>query len=222
MSDKSRKTTVKRLPKRGRYDRETIDAVLDQGLVCHVGFAVDGQPYVLPMSYARDGGKLLLHGSVGSRLIQSLAGGVEACVTVTLLDGLVLARSQFHHSMNYRSVVAFGTARVVSNIEKKRQALERLVEQLIPGRAADSRPPSDEELRATTVLEFPLSEASAKVRVGPPGDARGDLELSQWAGVIPLETTAGKPDPAPDLSPGIEVPDYALRYRRPGGTAESR
>ncbi|MDH3254620.1 MAG: pyridoxamine 5'-phosphate oxidase family protein [Acidobacteriota bacterium] len=209
------KTTVRRLPKRGRYDSRTLHAILDEGVVCHVGFAVDGQPYVLPMSYARDGERLFLHGSVASRLMGHLAESVEACVTVTLVDGLVLARSQFHHSMNYRSVVAFGRARAVREPEEKRIALRALVEHLVPGRGDDSRPPSPEELAATEVVEFPLHEASAKVREGPPGDATGDLGLDHWAGVIPLDQVAGSPVAAPDLKDDIPLPAYVRDYRRP-------
>lgn len=214
MDEKSGRTVVRRLPNRGHYDRETLEAILDEGLVCHVGFVVDEQPYVLPMSYARDDRRLVLHGSVASRLMQCLADGVEACVTVTLIDGLVLARSQFHHSMNYRSVVALGRARSLTDPVEKRQALQRLVEHLIPGRAADSRGPSAEELAATEVLEFPLTEASAKVRTGPPGDAGADLALGHWAGVIPLEVTPGKPQAAPDVGSRVATPDYVADYRR--------
>ena len=218
----SERATVRRLHKRGRYDRETINSILDEGLVCHVGFAHQGQPFVIPMAYARDGERLLLHGSVRSRLLSSLAGGAEACITVTLLDGLVLARSQFHHSMNYRSVVAFGRLRVLEAEDEKRQALRLLVEHLIPGRAAESRESSPEELNATCLLEFPLDECSAKIRTGPPVDAVADLELGNWAGVVPLSLATGTPLAAPDLDAGIAVPEYVSGYSRPSGATPSR
>jgi nitroimidazol reductase NimA-like FMN-containing flavoprotein (pyridoxamine 5'-phosphate oxidase superfamily) len=213
------RSAVRRLPKRGHYDLETVYQILDEGLVCHVGFEVQGQPFVIPMAYARDGDRLILHGSVASRLMSGLGEGVEACVSVTLLDGLVLARSQFHHSMNYRSVVAFGRARLVEGKEEKERALSRLVEHLVPGRAADSREPSPEELNATAVLEFPLADCSAKVRSGPPVDARADLGLETWAGVIPLAETPGIPLAAPDLDSGIEAPNYVSAYARPPASA---
>ena len=214
----SKRREVKRLPKRGHYDQETLYRILDEGLICHVGFEVEGQPFVIPMAYARDGDRLILHGSVASRLMARLASGCEACVTVTLVDGLVLARSQFHHSMNYRSVVAFGHARPLQEDKEKRQALERLVEHLIPGRAEDSREASREELNATEVLEFPLDDCSAKVRTGPPVDAKSDLLLDTWAGVLPLAPTPGTPLAAPDLDAGIGIPDYVSGYAR--STAE--
>ena len=212
----SERAKVRRLPKRGHYDRETIYPILDEGLICHVGFQVEERPYVIPMNYARDGDRLIIHGSVASRLLSHLAEGFEACVTVTLLDGLVLARSTFHHSMNYRSVVAFGRARPIHDETLKNAALDVLVEHLVPGRSADARRPDAKELAATEVLEFPLDEASAKIRTGPPGDNDEDLELEVWAGLIPLPTEAGSPEPAPDLRPGIETPDYVERYSRPG------
>jgi nitroimidazol reductase NimA-like FMN-containing flavoprotein (pyridoxamine 5'-phosphate oxidase superfamily) len=200
-SPSSERSRVRRLSKRGRYDRATIDAILDEGLVCHVGFEMDGYPCVIPMGYARDGDRLFLHGSVASRLASHLARGVEVCVTVTLVDGLVLARSTFHHSMNYRSVVVFGRAKVIDDEIEKRRALDL---------------PSDEELAATEVLEIPLDEVSAKVRMGPPGDNKEDLVLDVWAGVVPLRLEPGPPVEAPDLRPGIDEPGYVSRYRRPG------
>ena len=218
----SKRAEVRRLPKRGHYDRETLYRILDEGLICHVGFEVEGQPFVIPMAYARDGDRLILHGSIASRLMTRLADGCEACVTVTLLDGLVLARSQFHHSMNYRSVVAFGHARPLRADEEKLQALECLVEHLIPGRAIDSRRASREELNATEVLEFPLDDCSAKVRTGPPADAKADLRLDTWAGVIPLARVAGTPLAAPDLGAGISIPDYVSGYARTDGNEDAR
>lgn len=211
----SNRATVRRLPRRGRYDRETIYSILDEGLVCHIGFIVDGQSFVIPMAYARDGERLLLHGSSVSRLMTHLAKGIEACVTVTHLDGLVLARSQFHHSMNYRSVVAFGRARELCEEDEKRHALRLLVEHLVPGRADDSRDSSAAELSATTVLAFPLTDCSAKVRSGSPVDAKADLDLPTWAGVVPLSLQAGTPIAAENLLPGTDVPGYVSKYQRP-------
>jgi nitroimidazol reductase NimA-like FMN-containing flavoprotein (pyridoxamine 5'-phosphate oxidase superfamily) len=213
---KTPRTTVNRLPQRGFYDRETIYRILDEGLVCHVGFSVDGQPYVIPTAYARWDDRLILHGSTASRMFRRLGEGLEVCVTVTLVDGLVLARSQFHHSMNYRSVVALGRARPIRDPERRSRALEILVEHLVSGRSGDSREPNPKELAATEVLEMPLEEASAKIRTGPPGDNADDLGLDVWAGVIPLALVPGEPQSAPDLAKGISVPDYAARYRRPG------
>jgi hypothetical protein len=187
------------------YDREVVDAILDDGLVAHVGFVHDGQPYVIPMSYVRDGDRLLLHGSGGSRLMRTLAGGVPACVTVTLLDGLVLARSVFHHSMNYRSVVALGSATKLEGKEKA-AALEALVEGLVPGRSREARAPNRAELAATTILAFPLDEVSAKARAGPPADDPEDLELPIWAGTIPLALAPGRPEPAADVPEGEPMP----------------
>lgn len=211
----SERTRVRRASERGAYDRETIDRILDEGLVCHVGLAgEDGQPYVLPMAYARDGDRLLLHGSVISRLMQRAADGVPMCATVTLLDGMVLARSTFHHSMNYRSVVVLGTAVPIRDREEKLAALDRLVEHLVPGRSADARGPSEKELAATEILALPLDEASAKIRTGPPSDPKSDLDLDVWAGTVPLRLVPGAPETSPDGKPELPVPTYATRYRR--------
>jgi uncharacterized protein len=193
----TRRTTVRRNAKRGIYDREVVHAILDAGLIAHVGFVHDGQPYVIPMSYARDGERLLLHGAGGSRLMRTLASGVPACVTVTLLDGIVLARSVFHHSMNYRSVVALGSATKLEGAEKS-EALETLVEGLVPGRSREARAPDKSELAATMILAFPLEEVSAKARSGPPADDPADVDLPIWAGTIPLALRAGPAEPAPD------------------------
>jgi nitroimidazol reductase NimA-like FMN-containing flavoprotein (pyridoxamine 5'-phosphate oxidase superfamily) len=206
---------VKRLPQRGAYDRETVHPILDEGLVCHVGFVVDGQPYVVPMAYARVGNVLYLHGSAASRMLRALAGGIPICVTVTLLDGLVLARSAFHHSMNYRSVVLLGNARLVADAGEKSRALEAIVEHIVPGRGADARPPNDKELLATNVLALPIEEASAKIRTGPPLDDPGDMGLGVWAGVVPLRLQPQSVVPDPGLRPGIEAPVYARDFRRP-------
>lgn len=213
-TESTERTQVRRIGDRGHYDKETIYPILDEGFVCHVGFSVEGQTYVIPTGYGRDGDRLILHGSIASRMMKHLKGGFDACVTVTLLDGLVLARSQFHSSMNYRSVVALGRAVPITDENAKRHALHVLVEHLARGRAADSRDGSKNELAATEVLEFPLDEASAKVRTGPPGDDDEDLVLDHWAGVIPLSLTTGAPLSAPDLRPGIEAPEYVTGYRR--------
>jgi len=190
----SPRAQVRRLPDRGVYDRQTIDAILDEGLVCHVGIASEGQPIVLPMNYGRDGDRLLLHGSAASRLMRGLAAGSPACFTVTLLDGLVLARSAFHHSMNFRSVVLFGSATPIADLAAKTAALRLISEHLLPGRWDQVRQPNDRELSATTVVEVPIHEASAKVRTGPPMDDPEDLSVPAWAGVLPLYLVAGEPE----------------------------
>ena len=211
MSERAR---PRRHAERGTTERAVVDAILDEGLVAHVGFVVDGQPYVIPMGYARDRDRILLHGSVKSRLMAALAAGVPACVTVTHLDGVVMARSTFHSSMNYRSAVVFGTARAIEDPAEKRRALDLLTEHLIPGRGADARGPDDGELAATQVVELSIEEATAKVRSGPPKDRPGDERLPIWAGVVPLAMAPGSPEAAPDLPAGIEPPDYVARYRR--------
>ena len=208
------RTKLKRLPKRGHFDRETVYRILDEGFICHVGFAVDGKPVVIPTGYARVDDKLYIHGSQASRMLRTLAGGVEACVTVTLLDGLVLARSAFHHSMNYRSVVVFGRATLVDDPEEKMPALLALSEHIIRGRWNDVREPTDTEMKLTTVLCLPIEEASAKIRTGPPLDDEEDYSLPMWAGVLPLKLTAGEPIADPRLPEGIPVPDYARNYKR--------
>jgi nitroimidazol reductase NimA-like FMN-containing flavoprotein (pyridoxamine 5'-phosphate oxidase superfamily) len=185
------RTRIHRIPKRGTYDRAVVHAIFDEALVCTLAFAVDGQPYGLPTTFVRDGESLFVHGSAASRMMRSLGDGLPVCLTVTLVDGLVLARSAFHHSMNYRSVVVLGTAHEVTDANAKRLALARLVDKVSPGRSANVRPPSDKELRATTVLALPLEEVSAKVRVGPPLDDAEDMELPVWAGVVPLGLRAG-------------------------------
>jgi len=187
------RTRVRRLSNRASYDVATIHAILDEALICHIGFAVEGRPVVIPTIHWRDGDRLYVHGSAASHMLRSLKGGVEACVTVTLLDGLVMARSAFHHSMNYRSVVVFGTAVEVTDREEKRRALERLVEHIAPGRSAEVRAPNESELRQTLVLSLPIEEASAKIRTGPPIDDDEDYALPVWAGVIPLRLERGEP-----------------------------
>src|ERR1051325_884911 len=187
------RTTVRRLAARGAYDRETIYAVIDEAYICHVGFGVDGHPFVIPTIHARVGDTLYFHGSAASRMLRSLRDGVDACVTITLVDGLVLARSAFHHSMNYRSVVVFGKAREVSEDAERLRVLEVLVEKIAPGRTAEVRPPNEKELRQTLVLALPLTEASAKTRSGPPLDDDEDYALPVWAGVIPISIVRGAP-----------------------------
>ncbi|HEY8225802.1 MAG TPA: pyridoxamine 5'-phosphate oxidase family protein [Pyrinomonadaceae bacterium] len=208
------RTSLKRLPKRGHFERETINRILDEGFICHVGFVVRGQPFVIPTGYARIDDKLYIHGSQASRMLKTLAQGVDVCVTVTLVDGLVLARSAFHHSINYRSVVVFGKAKLLSNREEKIAALFAMSEHFIKGRWDDVREPTEQELKATSVLAMKLEEASAKIRTGPPLDDEEDYSLSIWAGVIPLRMVAGEPIDDPRLNQGIEPPQYAQQYRR--------
>ena len=209
----TKRTELRRLPNRGLHDAETIHAILDAAFLAHVGFNVDGQPFVIPTLFGREGEKLYLHGSAASRMLRNLQTGVPACVTVTLVDGLVLARSAFHHSMNYRSVVAFGTARQIEDATQKTRALNIISEHLLEGRWDDVRNPTDKELKATSVLEFPIEEASAKVRQGPPADDEEDYGLPVWAGVLPLHLKAKTPISDPRLEDGIEVPQYVLRFR---------
>jgi uncharacterized protein len=213
----STRSRVRRHPERGIYDREAIDAILDEAVICHVGFVVDKQPFVIPTIHARVGGLLYLHGSPASRMLRTLTEGVDVCVTATLLDGVVLARSVYKSSLNYRSAVVLGRARSVDEHDEKRVALEAVVEHVAPGRSRDARPPSTEELHATTVLALRIDEASAKVRIGPPGDFDHDLELPIWAGVIPLRLTAGTPETEARVPDGLPVPPYATAYRRPAG-----
>ena len=208
------RTKVRRMPKRGVYERETIYRILDEAFVCHVGFTVDGQPFVIPTAYARVGDRLLIHGSAASRMLRALAWEVEACVTVTPVDGLVLARSAFNHSMNYRSVVVFGTATVVHDEGEKLKTIEAFTEHIVPGRWREVRPPTSKELKATMVLSLPLTEASAKVRAGPPLDDEADYATGVWAGVLPLHLSAGKPIDDPRLPAGVNVPAYVADYQR--------
>lgn len=207
----SERTRVRRLAERGRYETETIHAILDEALICHVGFVVNGQPVVIPTIHWRDGDTLYFHGSAASRMLRSLRDGVDACVTVTLLDGLVLARSAFHHSMNYRSVVVFGKAREVREDEKVR-VLDSLVEHVVRGRSKEVRAPNLKELRQTLVLALPIDEASAKIRTGGPVDDEEDYALPVWAGVLPLTLTPG--EPVADRGVMAEPPGYVKQYRR--------
>jgi len=208
------RTQVKRLPARGAYDSETVFRILDEGFICHVGFVVDGQPFVIPTGYARVGETLYIHGSAASRMLHTLSEGVQVCVTVTLLDGLVLARSVFHHSMNYRSVVILGRAALVEGREEKLRALEAFTEQVVRGRWKDARHPTDAELKATWVLALPLVEVSAKIRTGPPKDDEEDYSLPIWAGVVPLRLVAGAPVADARLEQDLGPPGYARNYSR--------
>jgi nitroimidazol reductase NimA-like FMN-containing flavoprotein (pyridoxamine 5'-phosphate oxidase superfamily) len=208
------RTTLKRLPKRAEYDRERVYAILDEAFICHVGFVVDGRPVVIPTGYGRMKDMLYIHGSAASRMLRTLAEGVDVCVTVTLIDGLVLARSAFHHSFNYRSVVVFGRARVVTDEAEKMTALRAFTEHVIAQRWDDVREPNESELKATTVLALPLVEASAKIRTGPPIDDEEDHALPVWAGVLPLRLTTGEPVDDELLRPGIVAPRYVREYRR--------
>jgi nitroimidazol reductase NimA-like FMN-containing flavoprotein (pyridoxamine 5'-phosphate oxidase superfamily) len=211
---------VRRLPKRAAYDRATIHAILDEALVCHLGFVHADQPYVIPTLHARIGERLYVHGSSASRVLGALAEGVAACITVTLIDGLVLARSAFHHSVNYRSVVLLGTARAVVEPDEKLAALRAFTDQIVPGRWADVRPPTPQELKGTSVLCLPLQEASAKLRSGQPVDDEEDYDLDVWAGVLPLQLRALPPEADPRLRPGVAPPHYLTAYHR--GAADAR
>ena len=209
----SARTRVRK-SERAVYDRSAIDAILDEALICHVGFVVDGQPYVIPTIHARVEDRLYIHGAAATRMLRVMRGGAPMCVTVTLLDGLVMARSAFHHSMNYRSVVVLGTATEVTDAGQKLNALQAIVEHIAPGRWADCRRPNSKELVRTQVLSLSVSEASAKVRTGPPVDEDEDYALGVWAGEIPLTLTASPPIDDPVLLSGVVVPDYAALYER--------
>lgn len=208
------RTTLKRLPKRGSFDRGVVNGILDEGFICHVGFVAEGKPVVIPTGYARVGENLIIHGSQASRMLRALGQGIDVCVTVTLIDGLVLARSAFHHSMNYRSVVIFGHATVIQQHAEKLAALRALSEHMIAGRWDVVREPSDRELRLTTVLSVPLIEASAKIRTGQPIDDDEDYALPIWAGVLPLRLTSEAPIPDPRLPANTQVPEHVLSYKR--------
>lgn len=213
----SDRVRLRRKRDRGSYDRDVIDAILDEALIAHLGIADgDGQPYVIPTLHARRGNLVYCHGSTASRTLRALAAGAPICLTVSLLDGLVLARSAMHHSANYRSAMLIGAAREVADPGEKLQALEAVVEHIVPGRWPEVRPPSENEMRATSVLAIQIDEASAKVRTGPPLDDEDDHALSAWAGVVPLVTRAGTLEPDPRLRAGIAPPPYATAYQRPG------
>ena len=210
------RTQVKRLPKRGMYDRETVFKILDEAFVCHVGFVADGQPYVIPTNFGRVGETLYLHGSAASRMLRTLSEGIPVCVTVSLIDGLVLARSAFHHSVNYRSVVILGTARLVEDPTEKMEALRLFTEHIMKGRWEQIRWPTEQELKGTTVLALPIEEVSAKVRTGDPKDDEEDYELPIWAGVLPLPVVPAAPIPDTRLKAGIAVPLNVAKYARSG------
>lgn len=210
----SQRTKVHRLPTRGAYDRETVHAILDEGLICHVGFVAEGSSFVVPTAYGRMRDELLIHGSAASRMLRALSAGAEACLTVTLVDGLVLARSAFHHSMNYRSVMILSKGSLVEEPVAKMEALRIISEHLVPGRWEQVRPPSAQEMKATSVISFPIAEASAKLRVGPPVDDEPDYALPVWAGVLPLSLVAESPIADPKNRPGVELPAYLNHYKR--------
>ena len=210
----SERTRVRRLPERGVYDRETIDAIIDEALICHLAYVVDGEPRVIPTIHARAGDTLYVHGSNASQTLRATKQGTPVAIEITLLDGLVLARSAFHHSMNYRSVIVYGRARDVTDPDEKWDAQRALVEHVAHGRTGDARMPNQRELDQTTILAVQLDEASAKVRTGPPKDEEEDLVLPIWAGVLPLVTVPGEPEPDPHLEDDIPVPDYVRDYRR--------
>jgi uncharacterized protein len=210
----SERTRVVREPLRGIYDRETIYKILDEGLVCHVGFAVDGQPFVIPMMYARVGDAIYFHGSAASRMLRGASAGIPMCITVTITDGIVLARSVFNHSMNYRSVVALGKAELVDAPAEKITALHAFTEKILPGRWNDARQPNERELKATSILRLALTEASAKMRSGPPQDDAEDYALPVWAGVVPLHLQPETPIRDERCDPAIPVPPYAANYKR--------
>jgi uncharacterized protein len=215
------RTTLRRLPKRGEYDHAAVYQILDEAFICHVGFVADERPVVIPTLYARIGGDLYIHGSAASRMLRSVEQGVDVCVTVTLIDGLVLARSAFHHSINYRSVVIFGNAKIVDDPDEKIKVLQAFTDHVVPGRWEDVRLPNESEMRATLVLKLPLIEVSAKVRAGSPIDDEQDYALPVWAGVVPLKLTAGAPISDERLPAGIQPPGYAKEYVRPGSAGIS-
>jgi uncharacterized protein len=206
------KTRVKRLHERGHYDRETVYAILDAGFICHVGYIIDDQPFVTPTSYWREGDRVYWHGSSASRMLRTISKGIKVCLTATHVDGLVLARSGFHSSINYRAVMAFGEAEVITDERHKEQALKAFVEHVTPGRWVMLRPVTSQELKGTTVLSMKLDEVSAKVRTGPPKDDDEDYALPIWAGVLPLKVTSGPPVPDPRLTADVPIPEHARRF----------
>ena len=208
------RTRITREPERAVYERTTAYQILDEGFICHVGFVLDDQPFVIPTSYGRSGDNLYIHGSAASRMLRNLDQGIAVCLTVTLSDGLVLARSIFNHSMNYRSVVVLGTAVAVEDPSEKLQALRALSEHILPGRWDEARKPNDRELKATTVMRLPITEFSAKVRTGPPIDNEEDYSFPTWAGVVPLQIVAGSPINDPRLDPKTPIPSYVRSYSR--------
>ena len=212
--EQTERTRISRMPKRASYDAAAVEAILAEGLYCHVGFSVDGQPYVIPTIYARIEDRLYIHGSAASRMLRTIGERMPVCVTVTLLDGLVLARSGFHHSMNYRSVVVLGQATEVTDPDEKMAALKAIVDHVMVGRWEDVREPSAQELKATSVIRVPLEEVSAKIRTGPPVDDEEDYQLDCWAGEVPLRLVPQPPVADPQLRAGIALPAYAKDYKR--------
>jgi uncharacterized protein len=212
--EQTERTKLKRIPKRGNFDRETVYKILDEAFICNIGFTVDGQTFVIPTAYGRNGDTLYIHGSAASRMMHNLSKGIDVCITVTLVDGLVLARSAFHHSMNYRSVVIFGNAEIITDEAEKNDALFAFTEHIVKGRWNDVRQPNSKELKATTVLRLPINEASAKIRTGDPIDDEEDMNLDVWAGVIPLQVVAEKPISDSLLKENIATPVYANNYKR--------
>jgi hypothetical protein len=212
----SQRTRVRRLPERAVYDADVIRAIVDEALICHVGFVHDGYPVVIPTIHARSVDTLYFHGSPASRMLRNMKQGTEVCVTITLVDGLVMARAPFHSSMNYRSVLIFGAARFVDDPDEKEAAFRLVTEHVAPGRWEDSRLPTEKETRATSILAVSMAEASAKVRTGPPEDDADDYDLPLWAGVVPLRIVADPPIDDPALRVSVEVPGYLSDYRRPG------
>jgi nitroimidazol reductase NimA-like FMN-containing flavoprotein (pyridoxamine 5'-phosphate oxidase superfamily) len=208
------RTKLGRLPERGSHDRETINAILDEGFICHVGFVLDGQPFVVPTGYGRKDDHIYFHGSAASRMLRNLSAGVPMCVTVTLVDALVLARSIFHHSMNYRSVMVLGTATLIEDREEKLEALRVISDNIIRGRWDEVRQPNEQELKATAVMKLPIKEASAKIRTGPPKDEKADYDLPIWAGVLPLVTKTAEPLVDPAMRMKTEIPISVKKYRR--------
>jgi uncharacterized protein len=213
--ERTKRTRVYRKPGRASYDRDLVHAILDEALVCHVGFVQDGQPYVIPTIHAREGETLVLHGARGNRTLRALGDGTRCCLTATLIDELVLARAALHHSLNYRSVMVLGTAREVTDPDEKGRALRAVIEHVAPGRSDEVRGPDATDLRSTKVLTMEIEEASAKVRNGPPVDEEGDLELPYWAGQLPLTLGTGDPLSAPDLAGDLPVPDHVTGWKRP-------
>jgi nitroimidazol reductase NimA-like FMN-containing flavoprotein (pyridoxamine 5'-phosphate oxidase superfamily) len=210
--ERTKRNRVVRMPERGHYDRESVYGIIDEALLCHVGFAQEGQPFVIPTLHARLGDRLLLHGATTSRMLKHLQAGNPVCVTMTIADGLVLARSVFHHSINYRSVVLFGQGTLITDPDEKMSALAAFTDRLMPGRWDDAREPNRKEFKATSVVAIPIDSASAKVRVGPPKDDEEDLGLPVWAGVVPIRQVVDVPQPAPDLRDGVAVPGYIEEY----------
>ena len=212
--EQTKRNRITRIPERAKYDEHTIFGIIDEALICHIGFVVDSKPFVIPSIHARDGNRLLLHGSSASRMLKHFKEGHDLCVTITLLDGLVLARSVFHHSMNYRSVVLFGNGRIVEERDQKMHGLKVLTEHLVPGRWEDARLPSEQELNATTLISMSIDEGTAKIRTGHPGDDDEDYDLPVWAGVIPIRQRTLPPIDDERLTEGIAVPDYVVNYSR--------